>query len=196
MKDEDKNIGIAIKKTAIILSVLALLTGGCRQAANKQVMTNENVADTVTTLNNIDLAGTLDLSKNSSMININSSLNKEQFESIVQFILENGKAELYSQLWGYSPYITFGCNYAIYLCPDVQSLRFPQPENVKEWCDISNWIEMSVNIGGITWLDISLIENNVYITGIINMDNNIGYDEYKNRLITTIIPQIKLFCEK
>ena len=133
------------------------------------------------------------------MENITDILSKEQFKSIVQLILNNGGVALHSQLWGYSPYITFYRNHAIYLCPDLQSDKFknpgghpnfPHPKNKKEWYNVSNWTGMSINLGGITWANIYLIENNVYIGSIINMGKT-GYGEHKNRLINIIIPQIK-----
>ena len=136
---------------------------------------------------------------NNDMENITGIFNGKQFKSIVELVLNNGCVELWSQFWGYSPYITFGHDYAIYLCPDIQSGKFknpdghpnfPHPENKKEWYDVSNWTRMSINLDDSVWADVCLIENDVYIGSIINIRET-EYDEYRNRLTTTIIPQIK-----
>jgi hypothetical protein len=43
-----------MKKVIIILSVFILITGGCSQAANKQIATNENTDDILTIVHNMD----------------------------------------------------------------------------------------------------------------------------------------------
>jgi hypothetical protein len=39
-------------------------------------------------------------------IDVTNTLNKRQFEVIVQYILDKGEMELYFQLWGYRPFLS------------------------------------------------------------------------------------------
>ena len=121
-------------------------------------------------------------------------LNKKQFEAVVQYVLENGEFwEFYSSLWGSTQYLDL-IDFNITLEPDLGKVRFPNIRNRNEWYDVLNWNGISIrHFNGLATADLVLVENNVYVTRIIN--GSCEYNEDFNILINTCIPRLKLLIK-
>ena len=116
-------------------------------------------------------------------------VSKELFESIVQFILDNGEEVLYSSLWGVSPSIIYK-DISIYLIPNLNYINM---ENVEK--NVSYYTGMTVffDAEGGNMFNIGIKDNGGTYLYVENCSNKILYE---NEIASTFIPLLKKMIKK
>ncbi|MDR1877072.1 MAG: hypothetical protein LBQ84_05560 [Flavobacteriaceae bacterium] len=95
---------------------------------------------------------------------INSILDKQKFETIVQFILTNGDRETYCQMYNNSPHYEYEEGIDIYLDPINQRINFTEEHlsyNISDYNEIV--IYDSEEVYGTRYFDIRLKNERVFI---------------------------------
>ena len=119
--------------------------------------------------------------------NMDSIVSRELFESIVQFVLENGEEVQYSSLWGNSPYIEYK-GVSIFLTPNIQNFKVEDigktDKNISYYTGMSVFLKtenghmfnMGIKDNGNIYIHVEIYNNKIL---------------YKNDIASICIPLLK-----